>query len=110
MKKISVKNTKLEEQLLVKLLLNQVIFKKLYLVKMSQFLTARLQFLVQDIKVSSEYVDFYTKESLILDTRVRISATQLTLLGRIPRPVDSKDCNGPCDFEGSHEVTRMSHI
>ena len=28
------KNTKLEEQLLVKLLLNQVIFKKLYLVKM----------------------------------------------------------------------------
>ena len=44
-------------------------------------MTARLQFLVQDIKVSSEYVDFYTKESLILDTRVRISATQLTLIG-----------------------------
>ena len=43
-------------------------------------MTARLQFLVQDIKVSLEYVDFYTKESLILDTRVRISATQLTLL------------------------------
>ena len=28
------------------------------------FLTARLQFLVQDIKVSLEYVDFYTKDSL----------------------------------------------
>ena len=33
-KKISMKNTKLKEQLLIKLLLNQAIFKKLFLVKM----------------------------------------------------------------------------
>ena len=44
------------------------------------FLTARLQFLVQDIKISLEYIDSYTKESLILVTQVRILATQLTLL------------------------------
>ena len=62
------KNTKLEEQLLIKLFLILVI-------KCVLFLTAHLQFLVQGIIVSSEYVDFYTKES-----RVRISATQLTLV------------------------------
>ena len=44
------------------------------------FLTARFQFLVQDIKISLEYVEFYTKESLILDTRVSNSTTPLTLL------------------------------
>ena len=43
-------------------------------------MTARLQFLVQDTKVSLEYVDFYTKESLILDARVSISTTPLTLV------------------------------
>ena len=52
------KNTKLEEQLFIKLLLNLVIFEKL----------------------SSEYVDFYTKEFLILDTRVSNSTTPLTLV------------------------------
>ena len=46
------KNTKLEEQLLIKLFLNLVIFKNLYLVSP--------QFLVQDIKASLEYADFYT--------------------------------------------------
>ena len=51
-KKISMKNTKLEEQLLIKLFLNLVIFKNLYLVSP--------QFLVQDIKASLEYADFYT--------------------------------------------------
>ena len=47
---------------------------------MPYFLTGHLQFLVHDIKIFVEYVDFYTKESLILDTLVRISATQLTLV------------------------------
>ena len=42
--------------------------------------TAHLQFLVQDIKVSLEYVDFYTKESLILDAQVSNSTTPLTLV------------------------------
>ena len=54
------KNIKLEEQLLIKPFLNLVISKKLYLVKIVQILTARLQFLVQDIKVSLEYDGFYT--------------------------------------------------
>ena len=52
------KNTKLEEQLLIKLFLN----------------------LVQDIKVSLEYVDFYTKESFILDTREQLNnPTNITI-------------------------------
>ena len=67
------KNTKQEEQLLIKLFSSLVIF-------CAQFLTARLQFLVQDIKVSLEYVDFYTKESLILDTRASNSTTPLALI------------------------------
>ena len=73
------KNTKLKEQLFIKLLLNLVILKKLYLVIMCPIFDSSPPVLVQDIKVSSEYVDFYTKESLILDTRVSNSTTPLTL-------------------------------
>ena len=52
--------------------------------KNAPFLTACLQFLVQDIKVSLEFVDFYPKESLILDARVSNSTIPLTLIHAQP--------------------------
>ena len=50
----------------------------------AQLLSARHYFYVHDIKISFEYVNFYAKTLLVLDTRVRNSTTQRTLL------VDSK--------------------
>ena len=44
------------------------------------FLPAHHSFNLQDIKISFENVDFYAKLSLILDTPVRNSTTQRTIL------------------------------
>ena len=60
-------------------------------------MTVRLQFLVQDIKVSLEYADFYPKESLVLDARVSNSTTPLTLITIDP----SLDYTGTCQMGGA---------
>ena len=44
------------------------------------FLPARHSFNLQDIKISFEYVDSYAKLSLTLDTTVRNSKTQRTII------------------------------
>ena len=46
----------------------------------AQFLPAHHYVCLQDIKISFWHVDFYAKISLILDTRIKNSTTQLTIL------------------------------
>ena len=46
----------------------------------AQFLSARHYFFLQDIKISFKYVDFYAKTLLVLDTRIRNSTTQWTII------------------------------
>ena len=46
----------------------------------ARFLSAHYYFYLQDIKISFEYVDFYAKTLLVLDTRVGNSTTQWTLV------------------------------
>ncbi len=60
-------NIKLGEKLLLSTFSISMIFKKLYLVKCAQFVLAHNYFCLQNIKISSEYADFYAKISLILD-------------------------------------------
>ena len=49
-------------------------------IKNALFLSACLYFYLQDIKISFEDINFYTKLSLILDTLARNSATQRTIV------------------------------
>ena len=46
----------------------------------AQLLSARHYFYVHDIKISFKYVNFYKKPLLVLDTQVRNSTTQRTLM------------------------------
>ena len=46
----------------------------------AQFLLAHHYVCLQDIKISFWHVDFYAKISLILDTRIENSTTQLTII------------------------------
>ena len=50
----------------------------------AQFLSARHYFFLQDIKISFKYVDFHAKLSPSLDTWVRNSTTQWTIIDNHP--------------------------
>ena len=68
-------NIELGEQLSLATFSISIILKKLYLVKMC------LHYLcLQNIKISFEYVDFYAKLSLILDTSAKNFITQQILV------------------------------
>ena len=47
------------------------IFEKLYLVRLCLFFDGWPFFFLQDIKISSKYIDFYAKISLILYTPLK---------------------------------------
>ena len=48
----------------------------------AQFLPAHHYVCLQDIKISFWHVDFYAKISLNLDTRIKNSTTQLTIINQ----------------------------